>query len=298
MSNFQFSTFNFQFPKILTLILLLLTSCEKLRIEEETEQQTGNLTVSIYQLEQTPFSALSTRATLTETCTRLNFAIYDMEGTRLNQVNQTVGENNFGTASFQLEEGTYKLVAIAHSSKGNPTMTNPAKIQFNKSTGYSDTFLYHTTLTITDEPKTLALTLNRIVALCRFVINDEIPEDVKTLQFKYTGGSGTFDAATGLASTNGTQTLEFSELEGDAPTQYDLYTFLHDVEGTLHLTVTALDESNNTIQERTFEVPVKQNQITTLSGDFFTDVTPTSRQTVTTTVSLNTAWSGQTALNY
>jgi hypothetical protein len=33
-------------------------------------------------------------------------------------------------------------VVVGHSASGNPTMTNPAKIQFTNSIGYTDTFLY------------------------------------------------------------------------------------------------------------------------------------------------------------
>lgn len=283
-----------------TLIIwvLLFTACEKLTLPEETSSQPdGNLTVTIYQLEQTPFSAL-TRAAASETCTRLNFAIYDMEGNRLKQENQKVDESDFGTASFQLEEGTYQLVVLAHSSDGNPTMTNPAKIQFTNATRYTDTFLYHTTVTVTDEPQTLALTLSRIVALCRFVITDAIPEGVAKMQFYYTGGSGAFDATTGLGCVNSKQDVKFEVHEGDTQTHYDLYTFLHEQEGTIQLTVSALDSDDHELYKREFTIPLKQNQITTYTGTFFTGVTPTASQSLTTTVTLNTIWANETQLTY
>ena len=122
-------------------VVLVLVSCEKPIISDENESGAtkGNLRVSIYQIEKTPFSSL-TRAAASEACTRLNFAVYDQGGSRLKQLNQTSDMADFGHASFQLEEGTYQLVVVGHSANGNPTMTNPAKIQFTNSTGYTDTF--------------------------------------------------------------------------------------------------------------------------------------------------------------
>lgn len=282
---------------LFVLLSIFVISCEKLSLPEEASQPKGNLTLTVNQLDQIPFDA-STRAVASDVCARLNFAIYNTEGTRIKQINQKIGDSEFGTASFQLIPGTYRMVALAHSSNGNPTMTNPGKIQFNKTTGYTDTFLYSNEITIDEEALNLSLTLNRIVALCRFVINDAIPSSIAKIEFKYTGGSGTFDAATGLASTNGTQTVDFEVHEGNTQTQYDLYTFLHDLTGTIHLKVTAMDANNNEIQKREFDIPLKQNQITRFTGTFFSDESiPTSRST-DVSVTINTKWSGETTLTY
>lgn len=165
-----------------------LVSCEKPFITDENESGTtkGNLRVSVFQIEKTPFASLS-RATASEVCTRLNFAMYNKEGARVKQVNQTSDMADFGHASFQLEEGTYQLVVVGHSANGNPTMTNPAKIQFTNSTGYTDTFLCYGEVTIGEDAVDLQVALDRIVALCRFVVTDDIPADVRKMQFYYGG---------------------------------------------------------------------------------------------------------------
>lgn len=281
------------------LLAMLITACEKPILPEDATDDTlsGNLKVSIYQLEQTSFSSL-TRTAASDVCTHLNFAIYDMEGTRQKQTNQKVGDSDFGTTAFQLPEGSYQLVALAHSSSGNPTMTNPAKIQFTNSLGYTDTFLYHTMVTIGTEPQTLALSLHRIVALCRFVISDAIPEGVARLEFTYKGGSGHFNAATGLGVTNSTQVVKYNVQAGKKNTQFDLYTFLHETEGTINLKVTAYDAADNIQHEREFDIPMTQNKVTWLTGDFFTDVTPVNSQSFTTTVTIDTDWNGETHITY
>ena len=206
--------------------IFVLCGCEKaINLEEIDNAATGNVTVNVYKIENEAFG-VSSRGVVSDVCTRLNFAMYDAGGVRVKQINQKSGDKGFGAVSFELEEGSYQLVVLAHSSDGNPTMTNLAKIQFTNATKYSDTFLYYANVEVGDEPQTLDITLNRIVSLCRFVVNDPIPEGVAKLQFYYTGGSGAFSAMTGLGVVDSKQTMTFDVVPGTTGTVYDLYTFL------------------------------------------------------------------------
>ena len=294
----------------LMLAVVALASCEKaIFSEEESSSPSGNLAVCVYQIEKTDFGSL-TRATgnatraakaASEVVTRLNFAVYDESGSRIKQINQTSGDKNFGTAAFQLEEGDYFLVVVGHSANGNPTMTTPAKIQFSNSTGYTDSFLCYDEVTIGEDAVNYEVSLDRIVARCSFVLTDEtIPSDVRKMQFYYTGGSGAFNAATGLGSVNSKQTVTFDISSPSATTaegrQFDLYTFLHEQSDNIALKVTALDVSGNTLYERDFDVPMEQNHITWLSGAFFTG--SGSSSTSVTSVTVNTDWAGETHLTF
>ena len=198
---------------------------------------------------------------------RLNVAIYDMDGTRIKQTNQQ--NPALGAASFQLASGTYLLVVVAHSSDGNPTMADLRKIQFKNTQGFTDTFLYYGHVTIGDERTNLYVTPKRIVALCRFILTDDYPAGVAKMRFYYTGGSGAFDATTGLGSVNSRQSLLFDITDGQK--NFDLYTFLHDTDGTIHLTVTAYSTADKVLFEREFDVPLAQNKITWMTGSFFSD---------------------------
>ena len=68
-----------------------LVSCEKAAtIEEDSNDVSGNLRVSVYEIEKTPFASLTRGVEpVANVCTRLSFAIYDMSGSRLKQINQT-----------------------------------------------------------------------------------------------------------------------------------------------------------------------------------------------------------------
>ena len=278
------------------LIVFTVFACEKaISSNENAGDAKGNLTVSVFEIEKTPFASL-TRASeaASAVVTRLNFAVYDMSDTRLKQINQQSGMADFGRASFQLPEGTYQLVVVGHSASGNPTMTNPAKIQFTNSQGFTDTFLYYGDVTIGEDGLDLQVSLDRIVSMCRFVVTDDFPANVKMMRFYYTGGSGAFDATTGLGCVNSKQTVTFDVTTDQK--QFDLYTFLHDTDGTIHLTVTAHDAGDNVLYERTFDVPMEQNHITWFSGAFFGG--SGSSSTTITGVTINTAWAGETHLTF
>ena len=179
-----------------TIAVCILIACEKPIIQDDSVASgslaDANLIVTVYEIEKTPFeyftrgtsgSAARAAKPASEACTRLNFAIYDEGGSRLKQVNQTKAEADFGKASFQLEPGDYTLVVVGHSSNGNPTMTNLGKIQFTNTQGYTETFLYHATVTIGEDPVEKQASLDRIVSMCRFVLTDDIPSVLCSLSY-------------------------------------------------------------------------------------------------------------------
>ena len=274
-----------------------LVSCEKAAtIEEDSNDVSGNLRVSVYEIEKTPFASLTRGVEpVANVCTRLSFAIYDMSGSRIKQVNQEKSNASFGVAGFQLEEGDYQLVVVGHSANGNPTMTNPEKIQFTNTTGYTDTFLCYSEVSIGEDPVDYEVSLDRIVALCRFVITDDIPAEVKKMQFYYTGGSGAFNAKTGMGCVNSKQTVTY-DVTTVSEKQFDLYTFLHEPSDGIALKVTALDANGNELYNREFDVPMQQNHITWLSGAFFSG--SSSSSTTITGVTVNTDWAGETHLTF
>ncbi len=294
------------FLTVLTVFAVIaFISCEKpLMVEEETTGDVdGNLTIRVYEVDKTRFeffssadSASSTRAAkpVTEAFNRLNFAVYTLDGERVKQINQTVDMDKFGTASFQLEPGDYFVVILGHSSGGNPTMTDPTCIKFTNAQGYTDTFLCCANVNIAEEDVEVEASLVRIVSLCRFVITDNFPADVATMRFYYTGGSAAFDATSGLGCVNSKQDVKY-EVTADSR-EFDLYTFLHDTEGTIHLTVSALDAAGNELYCRDFNVPMEQDHITWISGAYFNGSGSSSFDISGITV--NTDWAGETHITF
>ena len=281
-------------------LLLIITclSCEKPVIPDTYQgDANGNLVVSVFQVEQQQFAGTHTRAALADYCCTLNFAVYDANGNRIKQVNQKVADAGFGTVAFAVEPGTYQVVVVGHNSSGNPTMTDPKKIRFDNKDGYSDTFLYSTKVTVSedDQEVEVAANLHRITSLCRVVFTDAIPDKVTQMHFEYTGGSGAFDAATGLGSVKITQKVDFEVEPGQEACTFDLYTILRDTEGTLHLKAMAQDANQNIIRERAFEVPMKQRVITKLSGPYFSG---SDGSTISIVIGINTDWEGEQTIEF
>lgn len=286
--------------------LLSLSSCEKAITDDDSvvsgsvADKNANLQVTVFSIEKTPFETFTRTATpVSEACTRLNFAVYTLDGSRVKQVNQSSAEADFGKASFQLAEGTYLLVVVGHSASGNPTMTDPTKVQFTNATGYTDTYLCYANVTIGEDKVDYKVSLDRITALCRFVLTDtEIPAEVKKMHFYYTGGSGAFNAQTSLGCVNSKQDVKFDVSASQK--QFDLYTFPYkSTEGTIHLVVSALDASGVEILQREFDVSVEKNYITWVSGSFFdsSGSDPTGGAGITS-VTVNTDWAGETHVTF
>lgn len=279
-------------PFRLLFVILLFAACNTVDFNDidpepdEARAGSGNLTLRVTQLQQTPFSTDTSS-------THVNFAFYDLGGTRVKQVNQKQGDSNCGTANLQLEPGTYQMVVLVHSSDRNPTMTNLAKIQFTNAYRYTDTFMYYGLVNVTDQSQTFDLTLDRIVALCRFVISDSIPDGVTHMKFQYTGGSGHFSAFTGLGVTKSTQVVTQQVQPGQRYQIFDLYTFLHQEEGTIKLTAKAIDAAGTEQCAREFQISMAQNQITWFTGNFFTDEKATGQWRVTPKIALEKNWGNE-----
>ena len=264
-------------------LALLMAACEKPILDEENSVVGGfptdaNVILHMTQFEQTAFDNSGNRATtraatdITALCSRLNIALFSPDGTKVKTVAQKETDSDFGTVALTLAAGTYRLVVIAHNCDGSATITSEEKVTFpnNKVT---DTFYYDGDLVVTDARQSYDLTLTRAVAMFRLVLtDDEIPSAVAKLKFYYLGGSSTFSPKDGYGCVQSKQT-EVRTVPADfvSGTAFDIYTLPHTEDDVLtRLTVTALDQNDNAVSERTFEnVPVTRNQITRYTGSFF-----------------------------
>lgn len=251
-------------------VLAMTTSCEKANMSDITGKAVGepNLVLRVV----TTGNEAMTRADGKTAWNRLCFIVYQ-NGQKVKGVNQKEGDNGYGQAELTLEAGTYQVLVLAHSSDGNPTTTAAEKIQFTNAMGFTDTFYYYGIISVTGQKQTHNITLNRVTALLRFIINDDIPATVTNLKFYYTGGSGALNATTGFGCVDSKQTV-IKVLDHETmtkPCSFDLYTIPKEPTAKLNLTVTAYDEAQTVLYERSFKgIDVQVNRITEFSGDFFT----------------------------
>lgn len=275
-------TTNYPIALLLGLMgIVLFSSCEKAILDEDNvtenvtdnSQQDGNVVLRVAGFRQVPFATPTTKAVvdLTSYCTRLNFAVFK-DGKKVEGISQKKEESGFGEVSMSLAPGTYQMLALAHSSAGNPTITDPEKIQFTNEMTYSDTFSYYGDIEVTNERKTYDLLLNRNVSCLHFIINDEAPSDAEWMYFYYTGGSGVLNTVTGYGGTVNSKQTKWVNLKNyPTPLTFNLYTFLQQEEANLQVTVRAMAADKETVLlERTFtDVPMKYQMVTEYSGSFF-----------------------------
>lgn len=267
---------------LLFFIGCLLTSCEKMIIEEESGQGTNqakhNVVIRIADMDAGWDGASSrTQVPISEVCSRLQFAVYQ-DGSRVKYDNQKNGDNGYGTFSLQLEAGTYQLMALGHSGASNVTTTKPEKLQFtnpgsSSGTGFTDTFYYYGNMVVGSDGAQVDISMERATAMFRLKTSDNKPANVKKFQFYYTGGSGALDATTGLGCVNSKQTVPVTldDAQTGQPLTFEMYTFLHQQSGTVTFTVTAFDDSDVILYTKEFKAQMKRNCITQYTGRFFTN---------------------------
>lgn len=239
-------------------------------------------------------------STSTSAFTRITLAVYQ-NGTIVDQVNQSTEDDNFGNIEMKLAEGTYNVVVLAHNCSGAVNLANDINKVAMPDNKVTDSFWCNQEFTVSGTTTNVNLSLERIVG--KFVLNveDNIPENVKTMQFYYTGGSSTLDAENGVGIVNSRQTVKIpitSDMVGK-PASYEVYTFPRTDSEFLKMKVTALNASGGTITEKTFEnVPIAKNQVTTYSGSFFGSTPGGEDQNVSFTITVNTVWDDQVDTAY
>ena len=291
---------------------LALASCEKVSLDELLSKEppttepssTGNASLSIHiggiaDANYADAAAKCTRAIepIGKVCTKLTISLYNEEGQRVYSVNKKSTDADFANATTKLAEGKYHLVIVAHSNEKNATTTNINKITF-EGNKLSDTFHYYKEIELQAGGNNIDVVMERVTAMFRLEIADQIPENVKQLKFYYTGGSSTLSGFTGAGAVNSRQT-EIRNIQAGINT-YDVYTFPQSEDKKLKMTVTALDASGETICMRSFEeVPVSKNVITRYKGSFFTNITPpTAADNYKFSISANTDWKGENIIEF
>lgn len=262
---------------IYAVTVLPVCSCSgRIHVIPDDDDMRIPVTLRVSSLEQVPFDdAKQTRAVNSDVCRAISFAVYTVSGdsyTRVQNVNQSADDESFGTVTFRLEEGDYKVLVLAHNGDMSPTTTNPQKIEFNKNkttTKMTDTFLYWSDLTIADGTTSFNLDLTRAVAMFQLNLTDSaIPENVSQLKFYYQGGSSTLDATSGYGCVASKQTEVIDVTPGK--NTYEVYTFIRTNSNSLEMTVSALNSEGEVLKEMKFtDVAITKNYKTRYTGEMF-----------------------------
>jgi len=269
------------FSRLASLILLLalvLTSCEKFSLDESGgKSHDANTNVIIHVSANKKSTNKNSPKTKTQSrtqaeeeeenkpledyCCRLSIAIFD-GAEKVKTLNLTAEKDGYEDIELYLDKGEYRMVAIGHNGSGNCTISSPEKVKFYKNK-MTDTFFYYGRLSVKEgEDTEEEITLNRAVAQFKVHITDAtIPAEAHSIKFYYTGGSSTLDATTGYGCVNSRQTETFKLDEGIR--DYSVYTFPHEENNGLSMSISILDAEAKSIKEYTKNnIPVERNYIT------------------------------------
>ena len=243
-------------PKTLLLIIatLLFAACEKYVAEEGTQSESkvvdGNLVVKA--------ECVVTRAgeteneqealPLAERFTHMSMVLYQ-DDVRVDYVNQTNTDEDFGTMSVDLEPGTYQLVVLAHSGQRSPTTTNCHKISF--SAPLTDVFSYYGEVVVGKAANKITVQLTRAVAKIQLNITDDIPAAVSFFNFSYKGASVSFDPATKIGLASSTRRNVEIEKEDGVKT-FEFYTFVTGADQTVDLDIAGYSATKDVIGAKKF----------------------------------------------
>lgn len=250
----------------------LCTSCSNPLTEEEDFTSGTPVTFSIHSFEMQPFSERNARNTDQKQVSRIDLGIFDEQGNKVQKVNQVSTDEDFARPVIKLAPGSYQMVVVAHCGSGMGTITSPSQVTFpnNKVT---DTFAKVVKFTVGEQPKSVDITLARVVAMVRFIFTDEsIPDELEQVKFYYTGASSTLNPSTGFGSKKSRQSqiikIKDAQKDKDGNTVFEVYTFPHDISGELSMTVTPMDQKEQAItSEITLTLPIKLNHITECHGE-------------------------------
>lgn len=266
---------------------IIITACEK-PIATDVDNGYTHLTFI-------PTTADVTRGTVNigDYFSRINVQLFDTEGNKVfTQVkSQAKGDDDFGTLSCALQEGTYTVVAVGHSSPVAASIKSTEMVQFTAKDGVknSDTFCYCGQITIDEDHNNHELRMNRMTAMLRFDFTDtQMPTAFAGIKCDYTGGSANFNPTTSQGCTKSSQ----SELRGKNNYYFFTFPYMAD-ECTLKVTLTALDANQNVLTTKVInDVPVTRNRISTYHGTLFTDEPGEIIQTAFG-ITVNTDWAGE-----
>ena len=158
---------------------------------------------------------------------------------------QDKGDEDYGTFTVSLPQGSYRLVFLGYSGTRACSMPSAAAVSFADN-AVPQTFLYSMPLTVGEASLPAQnIVLKRAVGAFRLTLADAIPSELSAMRFRFDGGSTKLDARRGYAADNAGRTYDISipgSYVGKTDTKMTVYLFLPEGESPMDITVDAPGE--------------------------------------------------------
>lgn len=270
---------------VIMVMAVLVAACKSNDINElNTDQGEKTIQFCVANYKQYPLDDVlqgdemesrTTRATTAVALDNLSMTVFDAEGKLYPQVKQTKGIDGYGTFSLTLPNGNYVIVFFGYNGDKEVEIVSPTDIHF--ADGYApNCFCKALTLNVDDNTQnTQTIVLERPVACFHLdFTNASTPSSLNRIDYTVEGCGTALNAMTGLASNTNVRngSIDLSSVKDIKNFNLSIYTFLPQTELKATFTLTAADATGQVLKTRTFkDVPMKINQKTCYTGDFFAD---------------------------
>ncbi len=259
------------------LAVFAIISCEKLSVASDESEGFADITFSL----QPQVSESMTRATLSSTVTKFDFAIFykkDNAYTLYKTIQQESTDDSFGVISLEkVPYGSYKVVAIGHKCTVHATIKSDSEVDFGGDK-VPVTFSVAKEITVNADSQNYNLELKRIFSTFILKATDTQPGTLASLEWVITGSSFSFDPATGCSSTTveRTKTIDITAGAHRENMGYSIDLFLPAAESKVTVVAKFKDSEGAVVSTKTFtDVQVKLNCVTTCKGELFSSLTNT-----------------------
>ena len=285
---------------VLSLLVCMLCACTNKEISSEMGEKEISFQVTNYSQHEMNAPSRATPVPVNESTIikHLALGIFDEQSGKLERelIIQNQGDNEYGSFTVKLHYGKYRLVFLGYGGNKVCKMTSPQHISFEDDY-VPQTFLYTTQITIDakSNPKT-DITLHRVVAGFKVIMDDVIPTNASTVRFATTGGGTVLNAVTGMAAskTGRNASVDVHEdYKGTSGKYATMYLFLSEDPEKMDITTRVCDADDKIIKERSFtNVSLKKNTLTEYKGQFFDD------QSYGFSINVDTEWESNPQIPY
>lgn len=264
---------------LMMLLVAMVAACEKPAIDIAG---TKNVTFAVSGDFKNPHF---TRSMMADGKEMTDLLVYDYMGDALVQeLHQTVDDENFGMPNLSLAYGDHQLYFVA--SRGQGLSVSNTVVSWTKP---SDTFWASVAVSVSNNsPAEQAVTLNRVATCLRLIVTDKVPAGVAMLTVKPTQWWRSIDYTSGLALQASNEEIEITVPSSYIGTEGQLiaktYCISDEDEWMTDVVLSAKDADGNTIGSVTItQAPFMRNRVTEYSGRLFSSSSGM-------TVSLNDTW--------
>ncbi len=253
------------------LAVFAIISCEKLSVASDESEGFADITFSL----QPQVSESMTRATLSSTVTKFDFAIFykkDNAYTLYKTIRQESTDESFGVISLEkVPYGSYKVVAIGHKCSVHATIKSDSEVDFGGDK-VPMTYSVAQEISVNENSNSYSLVLKRVTSKLVLQATDTQLSNLTTLEFVITGSSTSFNPSTGISSTTTERTniVDISSAANKEKNGYNVLLFLPSNDTKVNVVANFKDIDGNIVCSKTLsDVQVKPNCITTCEGALF-----------------------------